>query len=53
MPKNLIKKGIFAVSAFLVLVVACLFWFGSISTAWFRRQNIIYVSISYILDYTR
>ncbi len=53
MHRNLIKKGVFAFSAFLVLVVACLFWFGSISTAWFREDRTSYMSASHIYSITQ
>ena len=53
MHRNLIKKGVFAFSAFLVLVVACLFWFGSTSTAWFREDRTSYMSASHIYSITQ
>ena len=39
MPKDMIKKSIIAFSALLLLIIACLFRFGSISTAWFREDR--------------
>jgi hypothetical protein len=50
---NLLKKGIFALSALIVLIIACLFWFGNFSTAWFREDRTSYMSASHIYSITQ
>lgn len=53
MSNQFTKKGILALSALLVLIIACLYWFGNISTAWFREDRSSYMTANHIYSITQ